>query len=336
VTQTALFGETSYALTSAWKVTLGARWYNYENKVSTSAAGFGSPNGSDTPLVVNVNQANAGLNPKLALSYQLDKDVLLFASAAKGFRPGGGNQPLPTQGPVGAFVAQQVAALGYANGVAPLSYGPDSVWSYELGEKAKFLGNRLRINASVYFENWKQIQLEELPADYPLFDNANSAHITGGEVEAQALLGRNWTLGASAAVTHAVLAESSHGFHAGDRLPSVPSFTANLNLNYHRPLNERYELTGRLETVYTGSRVDLTFPGGSPDSQSPLASYDLTNLRIGVNAEAGWQATFFASNLFNRHAQLENIAQITFANPSFNRMQTNQPRTYGLDVSYRF
>jgi len=133
-----------------------------------------------------------------------------------------------------------------------------------------------------------------------------------------------------------VLAESSHGFQAGDRLPSVPSFTGNVYLNYHQPLNDRYELTGRLETVYTGSRVDLTFPGGSPDSQSPLASYDLTNLRIGLNAEAGWQATFFTSNLFNRHAQLENIAQITFANPSYNRMETNQPRTYGVDVSYHF
>jgi outer membrane receptor protein involved in Fe transport len=287
-------------------------------------------------LVVDVNQSNNGLNPKLGLSYQADNDLLVFANISKGFRPGGGNQPLPTQGAIGAFVASQVAALGYANGVAPLSYGSDAVWSYEIGEKTKLFGNKLRLNSSLYFENWERIQLEELPADYPLFDNANTAHIYGGEVELEAILTNSWTLGASVGLTHAVLAETSHGFQAGDRLPSVPSATGNVNLNCHRPLNDRYKLTARLDTTYTGSRVDLTFPGGVPDTQSPLAAYTLTNLRVGLNAEAGWQVALFANNVTNKRAQLENIAEITFANSAFNRVETNQPRTIGVDLGFRF
>jgi iron complex outermembrane receptor protein len=336
IRQEAVFGEGTYAFTDKFNVTVGARWYDYENHVSTSAAGFGSPNGTDTPLVVDVNQSNNGLNSKLGLSYQADNDLLVFANISKGFRPGGGNQPLPTQGAIGAFVASQVAALGYANGVAPLSYGSDAVWSYEIGEKTKLFGNKLRLNSSLYFENWERIQLEELPADYPLFDNANTAHIYGGEVELEAILTNSWTLGASVGLTHAVLAETSHGFQAGDRLPSVPSATGNVNLNYHRPLNDRYKLTARLDTTYTGSRVDLTFPGGVPDTQSPLAAYTLTNLRVGLNAEAGWQVALFANNVTNKRAQLENIAEITFANSAFNRVETNQPRTIGVDLGFRF
>jgi outer membrane receptor protein involved in Fe transport len=73
-----------------------------------------------------------------------------------------------------------------------------------------------------------------------------------------------------------------------------------------------------------------------PDTQSPLAAYTLTNLRVGLNAEAGWQVALFANNVTNKRAQLENIAEITFANSAFNRVETNQPRTIGVDLGFRF
>ena len=46
IRQEAVFGEGTYAFTDKFNVTVGARWYDYENHVSTSAAGFGSPNAS--------------------------------------------------------------------------------------------------------------------------------------------------------------------------------------------------------------------------------------------------------------------------------------------------
>jgi len=39
-----------------------------------------------------------------------------------------------------------------------LQYNPDGLWSYELGEKARFFDNRLTINSAVYYENWTDIQ----------------------------------------------------------------------------------------------------------------------------------------------------------------------------------
>ena len=41
---------------------------------------------------------------------------------------------------------------------APLAYGADNLWSYELGAKNRFLDGRLRTEASVYYIDWKKIQ----------------------------------------------------------------------------------------------------------------------------------------------------------------------------------
>jgi iron complex outermembrane recepter protein len=335
IRQSALFGEASYAFADRWKATGGLRWYTYQNDLGMSFSGFGAPSDSNVPILTHVVQSNSGINPKFNVSYEPDRDTLWYATAARGFRPGGGNQPLPVNSPsVGACIQAGLQALGYAHG-APMSYAADSLWSFELGEKAKLLDGRLRLNTGVYFENWKDIQLEELPCNYPMNDNANSAHIYGGELELRALLTRELTIAASAGYSHAQLAQSAHGFNAGDRLPDVPQWTADVNITWRRPCNDRVEMVARLENVYTGSRVDLAFPGGFPDTQSPLAGYDLTHARLGLSSDT-WSANLFVSNLFDRKAALENVVELTLANAAYNRIATNQPRTIGLDLSYRF
>jgi len=330
ITQTAVFGEATYPITPALKLTGGLRWFTYSNDTSYWGIGWGQPN--DTlPASQNVHQAQSGLNPKVNLAYEIDANNLVYASAAKGFRPGGANMALPNN-----FGFQQaLTALGYPNG-APPSYNSDSVWSYEIGDKARLFHNHLVINTSAYYENWSNIQLEVLPQDYPLFVNANSAHILGGEIEARAVLAKGLTLAATGGYTHAVVAATLHGYNKGDRLPNVPEFTGNISLNYSRPLSETLNFTAHIETTFTSSRVDLTFPGGNPDTQTPLPGYSLTNLRLTVAADQGWTAAVFVNNLTDKKAWLENIVQLTLANASYNRVATNQPRTAGIDLSYRF
>lgn len=339
IKQQAVFGEATYSLTEKLHLTGGLRWYHYDSQLDMSFAGFGSASGNDTPTTQHVTQSASGVNPKVDLSYDVDKNMMVYATAARGFRPGGGNQPLPSLGATSfdQFMKSQLIGLGYANGVAPVSYQPDSLWSYEVGEKAKLLDGHLHINASVFYENWRNIQLEELPAGYPLFDNVNSAHIYGGELEIRAVPTRNWTLTASGGYTHAALADTEHGFIAGELLPDVPKFSGSVGVNFHTALSDKYEFNSRLENTYTGNRVDLgTANGIVNNSQSPLPSYDLTSLRAGINSEDGWGAALFVNNLTNKHAYLENVAQLTLPNASYNRVATNQPRTIGVDVNYHF
>jgi iron complex outermembrane receptor protein len=57
---------------------------------------------------------------------------------------------------------------------------------------------------------------------------------------------------------------------------------------------------------------------------------------MGVQSSAGWEASLFANNLFNKHAWLEDLVQESLGNPSFNRVVTNQPLTIGVDLTYKY
>jgi iron complex outermembrane recepter protein len=67
-----------------------------------------------------------------------------------------------------------------------------------------------------------------------------------------------------------------------------------------------------------------------------LPAYDLTNVRVGIMSTAGWTAALFVDNVFNQHAQLESMFTENLPTTPFNRIETNQPLTGGVDVSYNF
>jgi len=339
IKQEAVFGNLTYAVTGQLHVTGGLRYYHYDSQLDMIFSGLGSPTGDDAAVTQHVVQTNSGVNPAANISFDIDENTMVYFSAAKGFRPGGGNQPLPSSGPSPIAPAMHAAlvALGYANGIAPSSYGPDSVWSYEIGEKAKFFDNRLRVNSSVYFEDWRNIQLEQLPDGYPLFDNANTAHIYGGEVEVQAVVIQNLVFATSAGYTHATLAETEHGFVAGQRLPDVPQVTGSASLTEHVAITPTYEFNARIDDAYVGNRVDTGSAFGLINqTQAPLPAYNLANFRAGINSTLGWGAAFFVNNLSDKHAYLENVAELGLPNAAYNRVATNQPRTIGVDLDYRF
>ena len=39
-----------------------------------------------------------------------------------------------------------------------MTYGADSVWNYELGEKARLADGRVTFNSDAYFEQWQNVQ----------------------------------------------------------------------------------------------------------------------------------------------------------------------------------
>ncbi len=340
IKQYAGFGELSYAPTDKLHVTVGLRGYHYDTTLDMITGGYGSPTVDSSYITQHVVQKSSGVNPKFDLSYQATPDAMVYATIARGFRPGGGNQPLPASNLSTATQFQQgmyntLVGLGYANGSAPNAYGPDHLWSYEIGEKVKLFDRHLRINSSVYFEDWQNIQMELLPQGYPLFDNAADAKIYGGEIEAQAVLTDNLSLGGQIGYTHATLDQASHGLSAGQLLPDVPKYSGGANVTYNRPLDDAHDFTFRVDETYVGARVGLaTYQGMVNNSNAPLPGYNLVNVRTGVSAKAGWNVALFITNLTNKHATLENAAQLGLPNASYNRVVTNQPRTFGVDLTW--
>jgi iron complex outermembrane recepter protein len=335
IIQQALFADLSYKLTSQLTATAGLRRYRYDESLYTTVSGAISPTGSDAIAHYASSEDNQGVNPKFTLSYEAGKDLLLYATGAKGFRPGGGTGPIPTSGPLGtACEANLQANEGTTQFVpSPVAFAPDVVWSYELGEKMRAFESRLTVNSAVYFENWSGVQqFIALPCGYNYQANAGDAHVYGAEFETQAVLAPGLVLSANAAYTHATFVAATvlnAGISPGTPVQDVPNWTSSASLAYRHSVSNHIALTARIENDYVGTRTDATY------SINRLPSYDLTYIRAGMEGDR-WSMVFFAKNVFNQRAFLDNITQFAINLPTYNRVAVSQPLTFGVDLSYQF
>jgi outer membrane receptor protein involved in Fe transport len=329
ILQQSEFGELTYNITEPFAVTVGARRYHYDAPVGLNQYGA-----LTSTVKTNTSENAQGVTPKVSLSYQFDKDLLVYATAAKGFRPGGGTGPVPTSGPLTceAQLMVEYGSKGFVNG--PISFTSDSVWSYELGEKWRSSDNRFSVNASAYFESWVGVQQVNALSScgYVYTANVGDAHVYGGEIEARAIVVRDLEASANVTYAHAALVSSTlidAGFDAGTPIQQVPKWSASASLAYHHGLTEDLALTARVESNYIGSRTDETF------ATNTLPSYDLTNIRGGFQGER-WSAVLFVNNVADKRALLNNITQDAVNLPTFNRVAVSQPRTTGIDLNYKF
>jgi iron complex outermembrane recepter protein len=322
IKQYAIFGEGTYAFNENWKLTAGARWYKFDSRADEETEGYLATSGSATPLLNTFVTSNSGVNPKLTVSYEQNHDLTLYGTVSRGFRPGGINQQIPDPPCT----------------LATEAYGPDSIWNYEVGEKAKLLDNRVVINADVYYIRWSQVQQSvNQPCGYPLTQNAGTAASYGPEVEITALLTPELTLAFSGTYTHATLTsvnttleQADTAFTPGLGLLNVPKYTETTSLTYVKPISDNLKFSARLNNSYVGQATDIDFTYGT------LPSYNLVGLRFGLLGEK-LSGFLFADNLTDKRAQLGiNTTGFAYTIPSLIRVATNQPRTIGVDVKYQF
>jgi iron complex outermembrane receptor protein len=332
IKQTALFGEVAYEVAPRLTATVGLRGYHYDTSFDSTTSGVAGPTGTDEPSYAHAGASDKGLNPKFDLSYKPDQDLTIYTTAAKGFRPGGGNAPVPTSGSSeGAACLANLQSVGLNQ--APAAFSPDTVWSYELGEKARFLEKALSINADLFYENWQGIQQGVLlPCGFEFNENGGAARIYGAEVEVNATLPYGLNLSVNGSYNHGRISQGNAAADTvlGDHLEAVPDWTGSARISYHHAITDRLSLTALLENDYVGHRYDLAYI-----ALTPIKAYDLTNFRVGF-AMPRWSAFLFANNLFNEKAYLAYQGQIGAYVPTFNRVTTNQPLTIGIDVSYKF
>jgi iron complex outermembrane receptor protein len=335
--QYAVFGDATYALTDELKADVGARLNHYDYRFSSCISGWGSANGAATPSCSGlIPLSSTSFNPKFNLTYTFSPDLMAYATVSSGFRPGGGNAAYPTTGSAwGAAFQQQ----NYTSGKWPATYEPDRVLSYELGEKARLLDHRLTVNASIYYEDWRHVQLEAYPNDWALNINGNYVSIYGTDVDVLADLGKGFQFEIAAGYLYEWLDGGPHWVIAPvHKMPEVAPESGTIALNYFKPLGSGYTFTARLENSYTGPRYSIFFsnPYEFTGTYRQMPAYDLVNIRAGVKFRDTWSATLFVNNLTNRHAQLESMFTENEPQPDFTRIETNQPLTGGVDLTYRF
>jgi outer membrane receptor protein involved in Fe transport len=303
-----LFGDLSYEFGERWSASIGARWYQIEKGRDSLASGMWAGGFGVTD---SWRSKEDGVTGKASISYRFSDDVMTYALASQGFRPGGAT---------GASIVELCPE-------APESYESDTLWNYELGMRASWLNDRLKVNGTVYHIDWSDAQVNVFSEDCLFYYTENSGEATsdGIELEVAALITPNWDLLLTAGYTDAVLQQAlddpAVDAPAGTELANVPDMTASLATTYTFPVLGNNGFL-RADIQYTGNSynwVDLNV-------RQRLPSYTLVNFRIGIDT-GRWRTELFAENLFDEQAVL---AQ-TRINGEYS---TNRPRTVGLRATF--
>lgn len=317
----AVFGEVYFDVTDKLKLTLGARWFDLAVDVIPTSFGV---LGGGPGVLQSHNEKD--IRPKFSLSYQLTNDHMVYALAAKGFRTGGPSDPIPAS----ASCNTALADLGLSQ--APDSFDADTIWNYEIGAKTSWAENRLVVNVTGFYVDWADIaqnvslnQFGDGTCSFSVILNAGEASSKGMEFESwfQPLEGLN--LGLTVAYTDATLGNNPAVGAEGDRLLTVPEWTFSLSGEYAFPL------TGTLEGFvrFDYQNIDERSFGFATGQVFP--SYDLANVRAGINADS-WTASIFVDNISDSRPQL---GERDFGS-EFRRFTTLRPRTIGVRLIKSF
>ena len=348
--QLAVFGELGYELTERVDITIGARWFDYENNLNVTV---------DLPLIDVfgvpdiVATEDDDITTKLNLSFNLDDLIVgmstgtAYVTFSEGYRLGGGNAFAACTIPLPA--GQNVCLLP-----DEVSFDVDETTNIELGVKSDWLDGDLTVNAAFFWVEWDKVQLQStsINGDVPVTVNAGEALSKGLELSSRWQLTENWAAFGSYAYTSAELTEDAPnvvGIRAappnadafdGDRLPGTPEHQASLNINYTQAIAG--DLTLDLDYGMTAIS-DVYTKTGLRGSGESLGGFTIHNAAIKISADQ-WSVSLYSDNLTNKFARTgvrsdpDFIDTVGALDVTLRRYYHNvlRPRTIGLDFRYNF
>jgi outer membrane receptor protein involved in Fe transport len=326
-----LFGYGRWSFTSQWSAGAGLRIGWTQTEGQSRNGGFA--NTGEAPFAQSSNRESLPPTPRLDLSYQPDGLNLFYAAVARGFGNGGVNSSRP------------VVCDGSAD---PLEYGPDSVWSFELGAKSQLLGGRLQLNTSIFDIRWPGVQVRVYDAcGNGLTTNGGEARSIGFDLDMEALVTERLrvtlTLGMlDARYVHTV--KAANGELLIDRgavggVPSVPApWDGTLSARYDWPLVHDLKGYVRIEDI-----VHSHNPGPFSELDPKNTNYDpvlradpatnLLNLQSGVTWGTS-DIALFVNNALDSQPALQR--DVDAPGSSLVYAYTFRPRTVGVRANWRF
>jgi iron complex outermembrane recepter protein len=337
IKEPALFGELSWRIVDALKVTAGLRW----NRVSTTAGGYqeGAVTQAPPPAPARVvdptvTTTETAWTPKGQIDYHFTPDEMVYTMIAKGFRPGGLVPSVPS-----AICAGELPPGVSFNQTR--QFASDSLWNYELGTKNSWFDHRVTFNADVFYIDWKNIQQWLLLAcGFQYRVNAAAADSKGAELEVNArpIEPLQLSLGLGYQDAKITQASTSSPQQPGDPVFQVPDWTGNGTLTWTQPLAAAdWNLVSTVDYSYVGrsfSANNLTPDNGVFETRERPA-YRLLDAHIGLH-HASWEVGFVGKNITNEHANLGDSRSIAAETVGRPRLLVNQPQTFGIEFRAHF
>ncbi|NDV61313.1 TonB-dependent receptor [Puniceicoccales bacterium CK1056] len=278
---------------------------------------------SDT-LGIDLGNSETPWGGKLALEFKPSEDNVLYASIDRGFKAGGVNldNDIPAESRV---------------------YDSETMWNYELGWRAIFLENRLRLHVTAFYMDRKDIQVDSSIQlgdgnTFALFkDNAASGHNYGLELELDWQAAEWIRFFASTGLLNAAF-DSYQYIDPNDGFTQVvlddreqgysPDYTysAGAALEFNSGFFAEASVEGK-----DGYTFDVA-------NQQSLAAYTLVSLSAGWRTDT-WSLTLWANNLLDERYDTRGFY---FANepPAYDNprkwVSQGSPRQLGLSFKKTF
>ncbi len=331
----ALFGQGSYDLTDNLTLTAGVRYTDDEKDFQVLQFGqlwldLGIPTFLADPINVDDGQASW----EVALNWAVSDESALYARVANGFR------------------AQTIQGRDVAFLETPTVARPETINSIEAGYKADLFDNRLRVNVAAFAYEVDDMQLSIIggATNTNQVVNSDKGEAIGFEVDLDWLITDRLLLSLGTSFNDTELndpnlatAPCGSGLCTpldpenpsnpatvlvdGNPFPRAPETTTNLSLRYSVPVGANSELYVFTDWAWYGEinmplyeavefKTDGQFEGG---------------LRLGYrNFDSGWEVAAFGRNITDED---NTLGFVDFSN---NTGFVNEPRVWGLEVSYEF
>ena len=286
--------------------------------------------GAPSVFLVAPNTSISRWDPRVAINYQLNPNILLYTSYSTGYTAGGFD-PRP-----------------FSAADAQLPFGPESVKSYEAGFKTELLDHKLRLNAAAFYTQWDNIQLSVsgcsvgCPTTSPFYyANAGDAHIKGFEAEFEARPFSSWLITGGVGYTdfHYVklnpyvnLAGDPTGITLNSPLPNAPAWKVSLGTQYTFDLGRHGTLTPRVDYVYQST---VYFGSDTFDPYERQAGYGMVNARLTWRQQdSKWSVAGYVTNLGNKLYYTDKFNELNSFGTATGTV--GMPREFGVTVRRDF
>ncbi|MCB1690608.1 MAG: TonB-dependent receptor [Halioglobus sp.] len=326
----AAYGQVDWrpaALDQRLKLTLGARSTREEKdfyKLRVESSGIVS-----VPYT-EVDDSYSDFSPMAAVSWEIDGERSVYAKVAKGFKSG-------------AFNHSATTVTSFQQG-----FDSETLWSYEIGLKSRWLDQRLQVNAAVFYSDYEDIQVSNFFPDptagvVSIIDNAGEARISGLELELVAVLSSHLKLNLSYGYLDGEYSEYKIFDPAqnievdvkDDRVvPFLAEHTGNVAFEYHHPLGSFGELGMRLSWSY----IDDQAVYAENYTSTFIDGYELVSARVALSEiplgpRGQLTVALWGKNLTDEEYRVHGI---DFGAFGFAGNQFGDPRTTGIEVTYDY
>ena len=292
----AFYGEGTWQVNDNFAVTAGLRYTDETKEADVLNQAFRNPNFTQviaTPADFNDEVDFQSFSPKISLDYTTEGGTLFYGLVSRGFKSGGFN------------IRANVTAV-------PRSAQPfddEKVTSLEIGTKAAFLDDRLFVNAALFRNEYKDIQLSVFTAFdsngdgtndafFGDFTNAGEGSVRGAELEMSARLDAGFGISGNYAYLHTAYDEFiDRGINvaANQKFTNAPGHSAAVNFTWTGDL-----FGGELVARAGYSRQSKVYPTTDLSEAIAQNAYSLINAGLVWRDNENWTVSLQGTNLADK------------------------------------